>query len=670
MTMTLTQVTTGGVDENINIDSNTLKVDGTNNRVGIGTAAPAQPLDIVTSGADAYIRQSNGTVTGFVGVNNNNSTFDIYTFSNHPTRFFTNNAERMRIGNDGKIYFGDFSSAAAAGYIDKATSGSYELDIVASRSTTTNRDIRFFSRSNQESMRIDTNGNIGVGMTSPTEKLSVFSNNDSSAVDNGLAVYRSAGDDKVNINCQGGAARFISDGGSSYIPTRFGRYNGTTLVEDVTIDNAGRLLVGTTSEFSGGLSTTLIQGVASGGGYVGLARNDSSVADGNGIGGLRFYANDPSGYNDVGIVQCVADGAHAADDYPTRLEFHTTADNASSPTERLRIKSDGTLHAIKSGTQITNAEQTVAVFQRSSASGSTSKISIISGNAASSHVNFGDTDDEDTGMIAYVHSTNAMQFHTNGGTERMRLDSAGNLGVGSSSPGAKLDVTGNVLLSAANPKITFNTGGANIHAPAANTLAFNTDSSNTRLRINSNGHILFAPSTTHVPGLTNTVVGGAYEHLGTNGGALFISRADGPAYFANRNSDGTLFEFRRSGSLVGTITVNSSSTTYNTSSDYRLKENVVDIANAIIRVKQLAPKRFNFIADANTTVDGFLAHEAQAVVPEAVTGTHNEVDEDGNAVMQGIDQSKLVPLLTAALQEAIVKIETLETKVAALEAAA
>jgi hypothetical protein len=78
-------------------------------------------------------------------------------------------------------------------------------------------------------------------------------------------------------------------------------------------------------------------------------------------------------------------------------------------------------------------------------------------------------------------------------------------------------------------------------------------------------------------------------------------------------------------------------------------------------VKALAPKRFNFIADADTTVDGFLAHEAQAVVPEAVTGTHNEVDANGNAVMQGIDQSKLVPLLTAALKESITKIEALET---------
>jgi len=125
--------------------------------------------------------------------------------------------------------------------------------------------------------------------------------------------------------------------------------------------------------------------------------------------------------------------------------------------------------------------------------------------------------------------------------------------------------------------------------------------------------------------------------------------------------------FKNANGTVGEIVSSGSSTTYYTSSDHRLKENVVDMTGAIARVKALAPKRFNFIADDTVTVDGFLAHEAQAVVPEAVSGTKDEVDDDGNAVMQGIDQSKLVPLLTGALREAIAKIETLETKVAALE---
>ena len=115
------------------------------------------------------------------------------------------------------------------------------------------------------------------------------------------------------------------------------------------------------------------------------------------------------------------------------------------------------------------------------------------------------------------------------------------------------------------------------------------------------------------------------------------------------------------------ISTTNTATQYVTSSDYRLKENAVDISDGITRLKQLQPKRFNFIADDSVTVDGFMAHEAQAVVPEAVTGTQDAVDEDGNPDYQGIDQSKLVPLLTAALQEAIAKIETLETKVAALE---
>ena len=152
---------------------------------------------------------------------------------------------------------------------------------------------------------------------------------------------------------------------------------------------------------------------------------------------------------------------------------------------------------------------------------------------------------------------------------------------------------------------------------------------------------------------------------GNNNACLLLNRT---------STDGAVAKFFRSGGSnnsnnpSGSISVTNSTTSFNETSDYRLKENIVDMTDGITRVKQLQPKRFNFIVDAGTTVDGFIAHEAQAVVPEAVTGTHNEVDENGDPVMQGIDKSKLVPLLTAALQEAIAKIETLETKVAALEA--
>jgi hypothetical protein len=119
---------------------------------------------------------------------------------------------------------------------------------------------------------------------------------------------------------------------------------------------------------------------------------------------------------------------------------------------------------------------------------------------------------------------------------------------------------------------------------------------------------------------------------------------------------------------VGSITTSGSATAYNTSSDYRLKENVEPVIDGITRLQQLKPSRFNFIADPDRIVDGFIAHEVQSVVPEAINGEKDAVDDDGNPIYQGIDQSKLVPLLTAALQEAIGRIESLEAEVAVLKA--
>ena len=118
--------------------------------------------------------------------------------------------------------------------------------------------------------------------------------------------------------------------------------------------------------------------------------------------------------------------------------------------------------------------------------------------------------------------------------------------------------------------------------------------------------------------------------------------------------------YGNSSNLVGSITNGHTGVAFNTSSDYRLKENVTYDWDATTRIKQLKPARFNFIADADTTVDGFLAHEAQTVVPEAITGTYNEVDDDGNPVYQGIDQSKLVPLLVKTIQELEARITALE----------
>ena len=129
--------------------------------------------------------------------------------------------------------------------------------------------------------------------------------------------------------------------------------------------------------------------------------------------------------------------------------------------------------------------------------------------------------------------------------------------------------------------------------------------------------------------------------------------------------------FRRQGSNTGNIYSESNgTTTFNTGSDYRLKQNVTAYTDGITKLKKLKPCEFEFKLEPGKVVDGFIAHEVtDAGLPWVVKGIKDAVESDGKIDPQSMDYGKLTPILTAALQEAVTKIETLETKVAALEAA-
>ena len=261
-----------------------------------------------------------------------------------------------------------------------------------------------------------------------------------------------------------------------------------------------------------------------------------------------------------------------------------------------------------------------------------------------------------TKIVAETSDNNGeITFETNG-SERMRVDSSGNVGIGTSSPVSQLTLakTNDLVFTQNGYGISWGSdnGSPRIFGTSGGALSFKHGGGSTAVTIDTSGTVLVGSTSFAEDGSTNSIKIHPHEILtGTTS-----TSANTHLGFSNPNG------------RVGSIVTNGSSTAFNTSSDYRLKENIADMVGAIDRVKALAPKRFNFIADADTTVDGFLAHEAQAVVPEAVTGTHNEVDDDGNPVMQGIDQSKLVPLLCAALKESIAKIETFETEMTALKA--
>jgi len=121
-------------------------------------------------------------------------------------------------------------------------------------------------------------------------------------------------------------------------------------------------------------------------------------------------------------------------------------------------------------------------------------------------------------------------------------------------------------------------------------------------------------------------------------------------------------DFFNSSGSQGNITVTSSAVQFNSTSDYRLKENIVTDWDATTRLKQLKPSRFNFKTDKDNTVEGFLAHEVSDVVPQAVMGKKDAVDKDGNPEHQSMDASKLIPLLVKTIQELEKRISTLESK--------
>ena len=259
--------------------------------------------------------------------------------------------------------------------------------------------------------------------------------------------------------------------------------------------------------------------------------------------------------------------------------------------------------------------------------------------------------------------------------ERMRLDSSGDLILGTTTSAGRLTVDSGT----SNTCATFQSSdsGAGIHVKDdsarssieqnGTTLKISADTgaehanSDIRLQVDGSTKMLIDHNGNIKMGTTGSYKAGEriliQKSAGYNDGVVAITQDDSTV-----TERRFLYFFNDQGGVAGSVRhTGATACQYHTSSDYRLKENVVDITDGISRIKQLKPKRFNFKTEPGETVDGFLAHEVSPVIPDAVSG-----DKDGE-VMQSLGYERLTPLLTAALKEAIAKIETLEAKVAALE---
>lgn len=304
-------------------------------------------------------------------------------------------------------------------------------------------------------------------------------------------------------------------------------------------------------------------------------------------------------------------------------------------------------------------------------------------------------------------STNSVKILTNG-SERMRIDSSGNVGIGSSSVVGDLEIRRDTTTAADCPQLTFTnfTSGASSYyaggmfgvayrditnpayiagvefgrdsaaggAASSGSIRFYTDGAGTslsgiraleRMRIDSAGNLLVGTTTAQGAGGITMYKNGS----GTSGLIVVSKTADGVV--------NTAMGFVAGGSTVGNITYNNTSTSYVTSSDYRLKENVAPMTGALSVVQQLKPVTYNWKVDGSAG-QGFIAHELQSVVPDCVTGekdaveTIDEFDAEGKLIgtkevpkYQGIDTSFLVATLTAAIQELNAKVTALEAQLGA-----
>ena len=607
----------------------------------------------------------------------------------------------------------------------------------------------FFNPSSNEKMRIESSGNVGIGTTSPNHKLEVagevqikngnfsylYLHNTSNFLYGdafGNTIIRSADNFRIQTKTGGGESVRVTSAGNVGIGTndpadklevaaansqlrlrdtddnnftQFSYSSGklvvrnnstTTTVNQFTLDSIGRMGIGTTSP-----AKKLTIGNIGASNTDGLKIEDPS----NTAYGAHYSYNDASTTVEIGGVvnNSLRDCISIARDATRTITINTSENvgiGTTNPQAKLHV-ANGLLRtwAPTSGTS--------AIFE--STVSNRNFVTITAANEA--ELWFGNATTQAKGRIRYEMATNNMEFWTNA-TQKMVIESNGDVGIGTTSPNAKLEVNGSTRITGAGLDVGYgnngtnyvqvgygrttngfalldligdstytdygfrilrNNGGPNtdtdiIHRGTgdldlktveAGDIGFHTTSIQ-RMIVKSDGDVGIGTTNPsqklHVVGRVASTAGNGFEIINSYGSPRLSD------FYGSFMTTGPLYV---GGSYSGSAQPCNASA-FNITSDYRLKENEAPLTEASSRIKKLKPIRFNYISSENT-VDGFLAHEVAEVVPEAVTGEKDAVREDGSDELQGLDLSKIVPLLTAALQESITKIEQLEQRIQTLE---
>ena len=707
-------------------------------KVGIGVT-PSTTLHLDSGGTPTTIQIDSDTESS-IDFNDHGGSAKRYkvgtNLSSNDGQFeikdMTANAERLRIDTSGNVGIGitpneklvvnGNSSVTGALFITSNTSVPSAGAFIYRPASNT----LALGSNSAERLRIDSSGRVGIGTTSPATDIHTVSSSDHIITHQSTT---SGADIRMNFRDSGNT----DQGGIHYL------FNGNSLKfitgtsERMRLDNAGNVGIGTTSpaaEIHVEASTPEIR----------IKSTNANVSQGTEIGRLAIHTSDPTTPSGVGevfkITSYSAQGNGA--DYGTKLINRAGSNSGES--------------IISLGQDAVGA---ITFYTNTSGSGVERLRILPNGNigigtaspTGKFAVSDGTTEGEinPSGGICYIgtRSNHPVTLLTNA-TGRMTIDTSGRLVVGAASArnsfawttSAGIQSEGAYNRGSISSTNNENNGNACAYVSAkirgtgavspddiagshvfegydggafrriaridgtvdgsvgsnsiSGRLVFWTRSGSSaeaeRMRITPNGQILMGTTSANSVNAVLAISGDGVPSYYANPAGLAVKVSNSndahcSEFFQGRynkrvmtqshsHTGGATFTvFEQGDSDVGSITGNGSNASFNTSSDYRLKQNIINLSDGITRLKQLIPRKFSWVLDStNTLVDGFIAHEVQTVIPEAVTGEKDAVEENGSVSPQQMDYSKLTPLLTAALQEVIAKIEILETKVAALEA--
>jgi hypothetical protein len=692
----------------------------TSNIVGINGGATASDYALSITGSSGI----NGGLVVFDSTSafstillQNTTAGYLGTRGSYPLVFQTNNTERMRITSAGQVGIGTSSPLANRLQIINATSigasppaaGTYGGPVIIGNDSTAYGLYVGVINSGDgylQAQRGDTattynlllqpnGGNVGIGITSPSVNLSLKGVGLTTGTANILRLFDDSGAVTSTTSNSYGFGHNNATGQFSYTAGTGGFHAWFTAnTERMRIDSSGNVGIGVTPSAWGGN----FAGLQTKGGFI------SSQST------LYLYSGQNAYYNGTNwIYTTSAESSIYEQTSGVHIWYSAasgTAGNAITFSERMRIDSSGNVGigttdtsgiklnvnagsaSLNTNFNSTNASGVYVRFQNSSTS--------IGDIGAGGSVISGGT----AGDFAMASRSGNLVLGT-GSAERMRIDSNGNVGIGvtpsawSISNGEALQISNTVAIwNFANTNAYFSNnlyfngtnrifltnGWATEYSQAAGTHVWsNSTASGTAggtatmdesMRLSTDGN-LFLGGTSN-PYFLSKGIGlnkNGTVQMGVNAGQFDIlgiyrngSTGIAVSFWYNSSTSGSA----STGSLVGNIATTASATSYVTSSDYRLKENIEPMTGALATVQALNPVTYKWKVDGSDG-QGFIAHELQEVVPECVTGEKDAVNDDGSIKAQGIDTSFLVATLTAAIQELKATVDAQAARIAALE---